>query len=184
MKLEPQLIADQIYDMLDAWHIATTLDQSMDFKARFPYLANDMIYTYRLSYCALLCKLIDPAVQSGHKNLCLDSEITSVRSRERRAKAQALLLRIRQMSKGYRTVRNNIGSHSSCQVMRSRRSIATPTIQKTEQINDMIVNLYELVFKSVFPSPPVQTPNDLSALLSAVQSNNAPQRMVCCAARR
>jgi len=176
MKPEPQLIANQIYDMLDAWLIATTLDQAKDFKKHFPYLANDMVYTYRLSYCTLLCKLIDPAVHSDHRNLCFDSEINSIRSRERKARAQDLLKRIRQISAGYRTVRNKIGSHSSRQVMRSHRINATPTIQKTEQINDLIVELYELVFKSVFPSPPAQTPNDLSAFLSVLHSNHLPQR--------
>lgn len=173
MKPEPHLIADQIYDMLDAWHIATTLDQATDFKKRFPFLANDMVYTYRLSYCALLCKLTDPAVQNGHENLGFDSEIDSMKKGLSKSQAQDLLSKIRQMSAQYRTVRNKIGSHSSRQAMRSRRAIATPTIKKTEQINEMLVNLYELVFKTVFPSPPVQTPNDLSALLSAVQQGGA-----------
>ena len=184
MKPEPKLIADQIYDILDAWHIATTLDQAKGFKKRFPYPASDLIYTYRLSYGAYLCKLIDPAVQGGHMNLCFDSEITSIRSRDRNRKAQDLLKKIRQMSQGYRIVRNKIGSHSSLQIMRSYRSITTPTMQKTDQINNMIVALYELVFKSVFPSPPVQTPNDLSALLASLQSNNSLQRSAQKAHRR
>ena len=171
MKPEAQMIAEQIYDMLDAWHIATTLDQATDFKSRFPFLANDMVVTYRLSYCALLCKLTDPAVQKGHQNLCFDSEIDSMRKGVRKDQAQELLGNIRQMSAEYRAVRNKIGSHTCRQVMRSRRAIATPTIEKTKRINDMLVNLYELVFKTVFPSPPVQTPNDLFALLSAVQAN-------------
>lgn len=173
MKAEPHLITDQIYDMLDAWHIATTLDQATDFRKHFPFLSNDMVYTYQLSYCALLCKLTDPTVQNGHKNLGFDSEIALMKKGHSKSQAQELLSKIRQMSVQYRTVRNRIGSHSSREVMRSRRAIATPTIKKTEQINEMLVNLYELVFKTVFPSPPVQTPNDLSALLSAVQSNKA-----------
>lgn len=166
MKAEAELIADLVYDMLDAWHIATTVDQSTKFKRRFPYLANDMVYTYRLSYCALLCKLIDPAIQNGHKNLCFESEINSMKKSARKTQAQDLLAKIRQRSTQYRILRNKIGAHSSHQVMRSRRAIATPTIEKTAQINDMLSRLHELVFKSVFPSPPAQTLNDLSAMLA------------------
>lgn len=171
MKPEAVLIEDQMHDMLDAWNIAITVDQATEFKKRFPFLANDMVYTYRLSFCALLCKLIDPAIQNTHKNLCFESEIDSMKKGPRKVEAQELLTKIRQQSAQYRTVRNKIGSHSSRQVMRSRRAITTPTIEKTEQINRMLVDLYELVFKSVFPSPPVQTPNDLLALLAEVQSN-------------
>lgn len=175
MKPETQLIAELIYDMLDAWHIATTLDQETAFKKRFPFLVNDMVYTYRLSYCALLCKLIDPATQKGHENLCFDSEINSMRKGVRKTQAQDQLAKIRNMSMQYRVIRNKIGSHSSRQVMILRRVIATPTIKKTEQINKMLADLYEVVFKSIFPSPPVQTPNDLSVLLLAVQSNKSLQ---------
>ena len=173
MKTEATLIADQIYDLLDAWHIAITVDQATKFKKRFPFLANDMVYTYRLSYCALLCKLIDPAILYSHKNLCFESEIDSMKRGARKTQAQDLLAKIRQKSTQYRTIRNKIGSHSCRQVMRSRRAITTPTIEKTEQINEMLSDLYELVFKSVFPLPPVQTPNDLSALLAEVQSNKS-----------
>lgn len=176
MKPEATLIEDQMYDMLDAWHIATTVDQATEFKKRFPFLANDMVYTYRLSYCALLCKLIDPATQNTHQNLCVESEIDAMKGGPRKAKAQELLGKIRQKSAQYRTVRNKIGAHSNRQIMRSRRVILTPTIEKTEQINDMLSELYELVFKSVFPSPPAQTSNDLSALLAEVQSNKSLHR--------
>jgi glutaredoxin len=176
MKPEPTLIEEQMYDMLDAWYIATHVDQATEFKKRYPFLANDMIYTYRLSYCALLCKLIDPAKQKIHMNLCFESEIDSMKNGPRKAKAQELLAKIRQISAQYRTVRNKIGSHSSRQVMRSRRAITTPTVEKTEKINGMLSDLYELVFRSVFPSPPVQTPNDLSALLAEVESNKSLHR--------
>lgn len=172
MKPEPTRIEEQMYDMLDAWHIATHVDQATEFKKRYPFLANDMIYTYRLSYCALLCKLLDPAEQKAHMNLCFESEIFSMKNGPRKAKAQELLAKIRQKSAQYRTARNWIGAHSSRQVMRSRRAITTPTAEKTEEINSMLAELYELVFKSVFPSPPVQTPNDLSALIADVESNN------------
>lgn len=175
MKPEATLIADQIYDMLDAWHIATTVDQAKEFKKRFPFLANDIVYTYRLSYCSLLCKLIDPATQNSHKNLCFESEIDSIKGGARKTQAQDLLVKIRQESSQYRIVRNKIGAHSSRQVIRSHRAITTPTIEKTEQINNMLFDLYKLVFKSVFPSPPVQTTNDLSVLLAEVQSNKQIQ---------
>ena len=167
MKAEAELIADQIYDMLDAWHIAITIDQAAEFKTRYPYLANDMVYTYRLSYCALLCKLTDPAMHNGHENLCFESEIDAMKKGARKFQAQGLLAKIRQQSAQYRTVRNKIVAHSSRKVMRSRRVITTPTIRKTTEINNMLSSLYELVFKSVFPWPPAQTPNDLSALLEA-----------------
>ncbi len=91
-----------------------------------------------------------------------------MRDGARKAEAQALLAEIRMRSVQYRTLRNKLGSHSSQQVMRSRRTIDTPTIKKSEQINEMLADLFKLVFKSVLPSPPVQTQNDLSALLSAV----------------
>lgn len=176
MKPDPTPIEKQMYDMFDAWFIATHVDQAIEFKKRFPFLSNDMIYTYRLSYCALLCKLIDPAKQKAHTNLCFESEIDSMKNGPRRAKAQELLNKIRQKSAQYRTVRNKIGSHSSRQVMRSRPAITTPTVEKTEEINGMLADLYELVFKSVFPSPPVQTPNDLSALLAELESNKSLHR--------
>lgn len=172
MKPDPTLIVEQMCDMLDAWHIATHVDQATEFKKRYPFLANDMIYTYRLSYCALLCKLIDPAKQKAHMNLCFESEIDSMKSGPGKIQAQELLAKIRQKSARYRTVRNKIGSHSSRQVMRSGQAINTPTIEQTEVINGMLAELYKLVFRSVFPSPPVQTPNDLSALLADVESNN------------
>ncbi|MGH9436823.1 MAG: hypothetical protein ACRD22_02770 [Terriglobia bacterium] len=171
MKSEATLIANQIYDMLDAWRIATIIDQAKEFKKCYPFLAHDMVNTYRLSYCVSLSKLLDPAVQNSHKNLCFESEINSMKKGERKSKAQDLLATIRQKSVQYRIVRNEIASHSSRQVMRSRRTITTPTIEKTKLINAMVADLYELVFKSVFPSPPVQTLNDLSTLLEEVQPN-------------
>lgn len=171
MKPDATLIEEQMYDMLDAWHIATNVDRAAEFKKRFPFLANDMIYTYRLSYCTLICKLIDPATQKTHTNLCFESEINLMKEGPRKAKAQELLNAIRKRSAPYRTVRNKIGAHSSRQIYRSRRAITTPTVEKTEEINGMLSDLYELVFKSVFPSPPVETPNDLFVLLAEVESN-------------
>ena len=176
MKPEPTLIEEQMYDMLDAWYIATHVDQSTEFKKRYPFLSNDIIYTYRLSYCALLCKLIDTAKQKTHTNLCFESEMESMKNGPRKTRAKDLLTKIRQKSALYRTVRNKIGSHSSRPVMTARRVITTPTVEKTEEINGMLADLYELVFKSVFPSPPVQTPNDLSALLAEVESNKSLHR--------
>ena len=175
MKLEREHIANLMYDMLDAWSIATTIDKAKHFKRQFPFLANDMVYTYRLSYGAILCKLTDPATQGRYKNLCFESEIKSMKRGSRKTQALDLLAKIRRKSNQYRAVRNKIGSHTCRQVMRSRRRITTPTIKKTEEINRLLAELYELVFNSVFPDPPVQTPNDLAALLNDLQSNRPLQ---------